>query len=170
MENMLGSVGKSVTDFAPISGKSVTELGKSVTDLGEICHRFWRNPSPIFGKSLIDFGKSATDLGKTCHRFWEVCHRLWGNQPPTYFGNTQSKKKQHKRLELCPKPIQNGACLSQTRRRLSSVGGWFSQKRSQIFPKSVTNFPKVGGGLPRSRWRISPKSVTDFLKIGDRFP
>ena len=47
MENMLGSVGKSVTDFAPISGKSVTDLGKSVTDFkeivpefGEICHQF----------------------------------------------------------------------------------------------------------------------------------
>ena len=87
MENMLGSVGKSVTDFAPISGKSVTDLGKSVTDFKEICPRVWGNLPPILRKSVTDFGeirhrlwenlsptlgKSVTDLGETSHRLWEA--------------------------------------------------------------------------------------------------
>ena len=78
MENMLGSVGKSVTDFAPISGKSVTDLGKSATNFEEICHRLRGNPPPTLGKSVTDFG--------------EICHRLWGNQPPT-LGSSVFRKK-----------------------------------------------------------------------------
>ena len=69
MENMLGSVGKSVTDFAPISGESITDLGKSVTDFEEICPRVWGNLPQILRKSVTDFG--------------EICHRLWGNPSPT---------------------------------------------------------------------------------------
>ena len=84
---MLGSVGKPVTDFAPISGKSVTDLGKSVTDFKEICPRVWGNLPPILRKSVTDFGeirhrlwenlsptlgKSVTDLGETSHRLWEA--------------------------------------------------------------------------------------------------
>ena len=51
-------------------------LGKSATDFREIRHRFWGNPSPILGKSAADFGEIR-------HRLWEICHRLWGKQPPT---------------------------------------------------------------------------------------
>ena len=84
---MLGSVGKPVTDFAPISGKSVTDLGKSVTDFKEICPRVWGNLPPILRKSVTDFGeirhrlwenlsptlgKSVTDFGETSHRLWEA--------------------------------------------------------------------------------------------------
>ena len=84
---MLGSVGKPVTDFAPISGKSVTDLGKSVTDFKEICPRVWGNLPPILRKSVTDFGeirhrlwenlsptlgKSVTDFGETRHRLWEA--------------------------------------------------------------------------------------------------
>ena len=64
-----GSVGKSVTDFAPISRKSVTDLGKSVTDFKEICPRVWGNLPPILRKSVTDFG--------------EIRHRLWENLSPT---------------------------------------------------------------------------------------
>ena len=70
-----------------------------------------------------------------------------------------------------------GGWFSQSRRLIfpkstadfPKVGGWFSQSRSLIFPKSVADFPKVDGWFSQSRWLIFSKSVADFPKVGRWF-
>ena len=57
----------------PTLGKWAPTLGKWATDFGEICHRFWGNPSPALPtlwKSVADLRKSATDFVEIRYRFW----------------------------------------------------------------------------------------------------
>ena len=138
---MLGSVGKPVTDFAPISGKSVTDLGKFVTDFKEICPRVWGNLPPILRKSVTDFGeirhrlwenlsptlgKSVTDFGETSHRLWEAPFsgknlRFWKN----LLGKTCSVFGEHMPHfweEQAPSLGQSGPVLVKNRLGLGEIG------------------------------------------------